>query len=64
MSVSIVSAKGWVVIPKDIRERYGFKKGTRVKFVEYGGVISIAPVAEDRLRPSMPFTGCCPVGRR
>lgn len=41
---SIVSAKGWVVIPKKIRERYGIAKGTRVRFVEYGGVIGIVPV--------------------
>ena len=25
-----VSAKGWVVIPKDLREKYGLEKGTQV----------------------------------
>jgi AbrB family looped-hinge helix DNA binding protein len=47
MTVSTVSAKGWVVIPKEIRDRYGIKKGTRIRFVEYGGVISIVPEPED-----------------
>ena len=43
MPVSIVSAKGWVVIPKEIRDRYGIVKGTRIRFVEYGGVVRIIP---------------------
>ncbi|MCX8061297.1 MAG: AbrB/MazE/SpoVT family DNA-binding domain-containing protein [Anaerolineales bacterium] len=36
-----VSAKGWVVIPKDLRERYGLTPGVKVWFVEYGGSISL-----------------------
>lgn len=47
MSVSIVSAKGWVVIPKHIRERYGLKKGSRVRFVEYGDTLSLVPLPDD-----------------
>ena len=47
MATSIVSAKGWVVIPKEMRDRYGLTKGSRVQFVEYGGVISIVPIPED-----------------
>lgn len=47
MTTSIVSAKGWVVIPKEIRERYGIRKGTRVRFVEYGGMVSIIPEPEN-----------------
>jgi AbrB family looped-hinge helix DNA binding protein len=47
-STAIVSAKGWVVIPKELRERYGIKKGTRIRFVDYGGSISLVPeVAEE-----------------
>lgn len=49
MAVSIVSAKGWVVIPKEIRERYGLIKGSRVRFVEYGGVLRVIPEPEDSL---------------
>ena len=46
-TVGVVSAKGWVVIPKEFRERHGFKKGTRVAFVELDGVVSIVPLPDD-----------------
>jgi AbrB family looped-hinge helix DNA binding protein len=42
-----VSAKGWVVIPKDLREKYGLKKGTRVQVVDYGKVLTLVPIPED-----------------
>ncbi|GFP28631.1 hypothetical protein HKBW3S33_02045, partial [Candidatus Hakubella thermalkaliphila] len=29
MSTVSISGKGWVVIPKKLRARYGFKKGDR-----------------------------------
>jgi AbrB family looped-hinge helix DNA binding protein len=47
MNTSIVSAKGWVVIPQELRERYGLKKGDKVHFVEYGGVIAVVPVSKN-----------------
>jgi len=43
MNTSVLSEKGWVVIPQELRERYGLKKGDRVHVVDYGGVISIVP---------------------
>jgi AbrB family looped-hinge helix DNA binding protein len=46
MNTSILSEKGWVVIPQEMRERYGLKKGDRVHVVDYGGVISIVPASE------------------
>ncbi len=49
MTASIVSAKGWVVIPKELRERYGLRKGSRVRFVEYGGVLRVIPEPETPL---------------
>ncbi len=49
MTASIVSAKGWVVIPKELRERYGLRKGSRVRFVEYGGVLRVIPEPENPL---------------
>ena len=42
-----VSAKGWVVIPKAIREKYGFKKGTKVHFIDLQGLVSIHVVPDD-----------------
>jgi AbrB family looped-hinge helix DNA binding protein len=45
MNTSTLSEKGWVVIPQDLRRRYGLKKGDRVHVIDYGGVISIVPAA-------------------
>jgi AbrB family looped-hinge helix DNA binding protein len=47
MIITTVSAKEWVVIPKEYRERYGLKPGTRVQFIGYGGILSIVPVPAD-----------------
>lgn len=45
--VSTVSPKGWVVIPGNFRKRYKLSSGTRVAFVDYGGVLALVPVPED-----------------
>lgn len=37
------SAKGQIVIPSALREKYGIKKGTRVEFREEGGRIVLLP---------------------
>lgn len=42
-----VSAKGWVVIPKPIREKHGLKKGSRVQIVDYGQILAIVPLPDD-----------------
>ena len=42
-----VSAKGWVVIPKDLREKYGLEKGTQVQVVDYGHVLALVPLPDD-----------------
>ena len=47
MYTAKVSAKGWVVIPKSIREKHGLKKGSRVQVVDYGGIVAIVPLPED-----------------
>ena len=46
MNTSTVSEKGWVVIPRELRHRYGLKKGDRVHVIDYGGVISIVPASQ------------------
>ena len=50
MNTSIVSEKGWVVIPRELRNRYGLKKGDHVHVVDYGGVISIVPASESPVK--------------
>ena len=46
MNMSTLSEKGWVVIPQELRERYGLKRGDRVHIIDYGGVISIVPASQ------------------
>ena len=53
MNTSTLSEKGWVVIPQDLRRRYGLKKGDRVQIIDYGGVISIVPAAEAPIKDSL-----------
>ena len=50
MNTSILSEKGRVVIPQELRERYGLKKGDRVQVIDYGGVISIVPASESPIK--------------
>ena len=38
-----ISNKGWVVIPAELRRKYGLKPGAEVRIVDYGGVLSIVP---------------------
>ena len=47
MKETTVSQKGWVVIPKEIRELYGLTPGTKVRIVDYAGRITIVPVPDD-----------------
>ncbi len=42
-----VSAKGWIVIPKEIRKRYHLKKGDKVHVIDFGGRIAIVPASKD-----------------
>ncbi len=53
MNKSTLSAKGWVVIPRDLRERYGLKKGDKVHVIDFGGVISIVPASETPIKKSL-----------
>lgn len=45
-----VSSKGWVVIPAELRRKYGLKKGDAVTIVDYGGVLALVPALEDPVR--------------
>jgi len=52
MKASILSNKGWVVIPNSIRKRYGLKRGDKVNIIDYGDVISIIPLSADPVKDS------------
>ncbi len=43
MSRTVVSTKFQVVIPKDIREETGLRKGETFQVISKGGVISLVP---------------------
>lgn len=45
-----ISDKGWVVIPQDLRQKYGLEAGTSVRFIDYGEVVAIVPVPSDPVR--------------
>ena len=47
-----VSAKGWVVIPSELRKIYKLNPGTEVQIVDYGGVLAIVPIQENPLEDS------------
>ena len=47
MAMATVSGKGWIVIPKEMRERFGLKKGDKVHIIDDYGSIIIVPVSKD-----------------
>jgi len=53
MNTSILSEKGWVVIPQELRERYNLKKGDKVHVIDYGGIISIIPASRAPIKNSI-----------
>ena len=52
---STLTEKGQVVIPAEIRARYGLTPGTQVEFVDEGGVIRL--VVRRKVAPSDPEAG-------
>ncbi len=48
-----VSAKGWIVIPADIRKRYGIKPGDEVHIVDYAGTLVIVPKLKDPVNDAL-----------
>ncbi len=55
MPAATLTEKGQVVIPAEIRARYGLTAGTQVEFVDEGGAIRL--VVRRRLTPSDPASG-------
>jgi AbrB family looped-hinge helix DNA binding protein len=47
MHTATVSAKGWIVTPKSIRDRHGLKKGSRVQVLDYGQILAMMPLPDD-----------------
>ncbi|WP_434074280.1 AbrB/MazE/SpoVT family DNA-binding domain-containing protein [Moorella naiadis (nom. illeg.)] len=45
--VARISRKGWVVIPKELRQRYNISPGAKVVFAERDGSLFLTPVPPD-----------------
>jgi len=50
MNTGTLSEKGWVVIPQELRKRYHLKKGDKVHFIDYGGMVAIVPISMEPLK--------------
>jgi AbrB family looped-hinge helix DNA binding protein len=46
----IISKKGWVVIPAELRKKYHLTPGTEVVIVDYGGVLAILPAMRNPIK--------------
>lgn len=53
MALLKISAKGWVVIPTELREKYNLQPGSRVRMVDYGGVVSLIPLLKDPIKQAI-----------
>lgn len=52
---TVISSKGQVVIPVQLREQFGLKKGTRATWSEERGRLVLTPITERRLDEIMGF---------
>ena len=52
MTVATISAKGWIVIPAELRKKYALHPGSDVVLVDYGGVIAIVPALTNPVEES------------
>jgi AbrB family looped-hinge helix DNA binding protein len=47
---TVISSKGQVVIPAELREQYGLEKGTPATWTEEKGRLVLTPITVQRLR--------------
>lgn len=50
MAIIKTLSKGQIVIPAEIRKRYGIKPGSELQIMEYGGIIYLIPPVEDPIK--------------
>ncbi len=61
---AVISSKGWVVIPQELRRKYRLKPGSRVQVVDYCGTLAIVPVPEDPIAAARGMLAGEPSGTR
>jgi AbrB family looped-hinge helix DNA binding protein len=49
----VISEKGWVVIPAELRRKYALKPGSTVQIVDYGGVLALVPTLADPVKQAV-----------
>lgn len=52
---TVISSKGIVAIPTELREKFGLKKGTVVTWSEEHGRLVLTPITERRMDEIMGF---------
>jgi AbrB family looped-hinge helix DNA binding protein len=52
---TVISSKGQVVIPAELREQFGLKRGTPATWTEDNGRLVLTPVTKQRLDEIMGF---------
>jgi AbrB family looped-hinge helix DNA binding protein len=46
----VISQKGWVVVPAELRRKYALTPGSTVQIVDYGGVLALVPTLADPIK--------------
>jgi AbrB family looped-hinge helix DNA binding protein len=49
MQRSLISTKGRVTIPADLRKKFGIKPGTRIRWKKENGRLVLTPVGSERV---------------
>jgi AbrB family looped-hinge helix DNA binding protein len=57
MDKAVVTVKGQIVIPSNLRRKFGIKKGTQVYVYERNGEIAIKPITDDYIRNMAGISG-------
>lgn len=47
---TVISSKGQVIVPAELRERYGLKQGTPATWTEERGRLVLTPITAQRIR--------------
>jgi AbrB family looped-hinge helix DNA binding protein len=53
MTTLTISTKGWVVIPAELRRKYGLNPGAQIRVVDYGGVLALVPLLENPIQEAV-----------
>ncbi len=55
MNEAVISTKGQIVIPQELRERYHLQPNTQAQWIDMGGVLMLVPKLKDPLKESRGF---------